>query len=80
MPKTTHTTLRLRVDAVHAAMAARGIPDIAALAVELKVPKVTVWRAMTGQSQPGPALIAAFRLRLNLPWDFILDAQEVQAA
>lgn len=61
-------------------MAKRNIPNYSALAVELKIPKATLHRAMTAQCQPGPGLIAAIRLRLGIPYDFIVEAYEVDAA
>lgn len=73
----TEPQLRLRSDAIRGAMKARNIPNISSLAQELGASRTTMYDAMAGRVQPGPELIAAIRLRLKLPWDFIVDAVEV---
>lgn len=73
----TEPQLRLRSDSIRGAMKARNIPNISSLAELLLTSRTTMYDVMAGRAQPSPELIAAIRLRLQLPWDFIVDAVEV---
>lgn len=60
-------------------MSSKGISNVEQLAELLGCSKSTVAHAMAGKRPPSVEVIAAIKLRLGLPWDFIIEAVESQS-
>lgn len=64
-------TLRLNIDTLKGAMAAKGISGNEQLSRAIGVPLSTVKRIMSGSQQPSPVFLASVSLRLNVPLGLI---------
>ncbi|MCW2092436.1 UNVERIFIED_ORG: hypothetical protein M2328_005716 [Rhodococcus erythropolis] len=74
----TKTHLKLRRDAIEAAMTVKGIGSTSDLATLIGAGRTTFFDAMAGRTWASESIVAGLRLRLEIPWDFIVEVVEVR--
>lgn len=73
--KTTHPTLRLRLDVIKALRETKDLESDHDLAARMGLNRSSISRVMRGVSQPGPRFIAALCTALETPMNhlFVID-------